>query len=397
MSSMTQPRDPIAAVTHPDPYPYYARLVAERPLYRDEALGLWVASSGAAVEAVLSSELGRVRPPAEPVPKAILGSPAGELFRHLVRMNDGAGHCPLKAVVSTALQSIDAAEIAHASDASARRLGDELLSNSDRDRLTKFCFALPVHAMASLLGVPRDNQGAMLQWTDDYVSALAPGADPATVERGKAAAGHLLETAHYLLADESTGRTQGLLAALARAAARAGIHDRQLIAANGMGFLSQTYEATAGLIGNTLVALGAHEDVRRRAIADPAILAEVIEEVLRYDPPVHNTRRFLARSGNIGGADMAEGDVVLVVLAAAGRDPAVNPDPARFDPSRRNRKLFTFGAGGHACPGASIATAIAAAGVAEVGRRRLALDAPAGMVRYRASHNMRIPLFGMGG
>lgn len=68
--------DPIAAATHPDPYPYYARLVAERPFHRDPVLGLWVASSAAAVTAVLTNPACRVRPRAEPIPPALLGTPA---------------------------------------------------------------------------------------------------------------------------------------------------------------------------------------------------------------------------------------------------------------------------------------------------------------------------------
>src|SRR5947199_320044 len=79
----------IAAATHPDPYPFYARLGAEAPLYRDDALGLWVAASAAAVNAALTHGLCRVRPPAEPVPRALAGSPAGEIFGRLVRMTDG--------------------------------------------------------------------------------------------------------------------------------------------------------------------------------------------------------------------------------------------------------------------------------------------------------------------
>src|ERR1700719_3804800 len=67
--AITLPRDPIAAVTHPDPYPYYADLVAYKPIYHDETLGLWVASSANAVSAVLASEICRVRPLAEPVPR----------------------------------------------------------------------------------------------------------------------------------------------------------------------------------------------------------------------------------------------------------------------------------------------------------------------------------------
>ena len=84
-----RPSDPIAAVTHRDPYPYYAELVATRPVHRDEALGLWVACSAAAVTDVLGHPACLVRPPAEPVPGALLGSPAGDIFGRLVRMNDG--------------------------------------------------------------------------------------------------------------------------------------------------------------------------------------------------------------------------------------------------------------------------------------------------------------------
>ena len=62
------PTDPLAAVTHPDPYPYYAHLVAEKPLYRDETLGLWVATSVAAITGAFTHDLCRVRPAAEPVP-----------------------------------------------------------------------------------------------------------------------------------------------------------------------------------------------------------------------------------------------------------------------------------------------------------------------------------------
>src|SRR5688572_31366566 len=87
---MTPPRDPIAAVTHADPYPYYARL-AEAPLHRDERLGLWVAA-GAAAAAVLTSPRCAVRPADEPVPRALVDTPAGALFARLLRQRDGARH-----------------------------------------------------------------------------------------------------------------------------------------------------------------------------------------------------------------------------------------------------------------------------------------------------------------
>src|SRR5262245_30479521 len=86
--------NPITAVIHADPYPFYADLVASKPIYHDAALGCWVASSAEAVRAVLTSPFCRVRPIAEPVPRAIIASPAADIFGHLVRMNDDNKHTP---------------------------------------------------------------------------------------------------------------------------------------------------------------------------------------------------------------------------------------------------------------------------------------------------------------
>ena len=127
--------------------------------------------------------------------------------------------------------------------------------------------------------------------------------------------------------------------------------------------------------------------------ADPGRLGAVIEEVLRWDPPVQNTRRFVATAGTVASREMREGDAVLVVLAAAGRDPAVCRDPERFDVARSDRRLFTFGAGGHACPGQTLAATIARAGVEQALAAGLDPAPLAAPVAYRPSGNVRIPLF----
>src|SRR5258705_1934 len=135
LSVVESPSTPVAAVTHADPYPYYASLVAARPLYRDDALGLWVASSAAAVRAVMTSERCRVRPAAEPVPKALVDSPAGEIFGQLVRMNDGADHLRAKLAVSGHLASLDPARVSKQATTCARQLADELAPAGDGQRL----------------------------------------------------------------------------------------------------------------------------------------------------------------------------------------------------------------------------------------------------------------------
>jgi cytochrome P450 len=386
------PANPIEAVTHPDPYPYYADLVARNPLYHDAALGLWIASGVEAVTAVLTSDLCRVRPPTEPVPAALRGTPAGTVVQHMIRFNDGAGHCPFKGAVSAALAEIAATRATERSNAWARSLSDEIEPTRDPGRLSRFAYRLPIYVTASLLGIPDDLLPRVAAWAGDFVGCLAPGSGPEQVARGTVAAGDLLAIFDALVPTLRDEPANSLLATLTREARRVGCDERELIVANGIGFLFQAYDATAGLIGNTLLALASHPAVYRQVAADSSLLPAVIGEVLRYDPPVQNTRRFLARAGAIAGQEMQEGDTILVVLAAASRDPSANPNPDRFDLSRVDRRLFTFGAGIHACPGESLATTIAQAAIAqllasEVDPARLAIPAT-----YRPSHNVRIAL-----
>jgi cytochrome P450 len=382
---MMFPQDPIAAVTHPDPYPYYADLVARRPLYYDDNLRLWVSSSAVAVATVLTNHLCRVRPATEPIPKSLLGSPAAEIFRYLVRMNDGERHCHFKQAVSAALASIDAVQAAQQSVKWARTL----LEERESDRLSRFAFHLPVYVVGSLLGVPEDRLRQTALWMSDFARCLAPASDPDQLERGKKAAGHLLHMFRDLL-----NRDDSLLSALAREVpGSAGVIVRDAIIANGIGFLSQSYEATAGLIGNTLLALVSRPEIRDQVASDPELLRSVIQEVLRYDSPIQNTRRFLAEDGLVAGEKMKAGDAILVILAAANRDPAANPNPERFDVFRKDRRIFTFGVGAHACPGEAMATTIAKAGVERLITSGINLERLAETMTYRASANARISIF----
>jgi cytochrome P450 len=157
--------------------------------------------------------------------------------------------------------------------------------------------------------------------------------------------------------------------------------------------LSQSYEATAGLIGNTVVMLGRHPELVEALRADSDMLRGVIEEVARIDSPVQNTRRWLAEDVMIGGQAMKSGDAILVLLAAANHDPRANESPEMFDVERVNRAMFTFGAGPHACPGQRLAVSIAAAGVRRVLESDIDLAALVDGVTYQKSGNVRIPIF----
>src|SRR6185295_14867600 len=162
-------------------------------------------------------------------------------------------------------------------------------SQDGPDRLSDFALHLPVYVVGSLLGVPADMLHQVALWVGDFVRCLAPASSFEQIERGKEASKHLLNTFCSLLTMYQSQPADNLLAALAREAKRVGCEDTDSVIANGIGFLSQAYEATAGLVGNTLLALAAHAEVQRMLAANPALLSNAVQEVLRYDPPVQNT------------------------------------------------------------------------------------------------------------
>lgn len=376
---MQPPSDPVAAVIHPDPYPYYATL-RQRPFHRDEALGLWVAAGAEAAMAVLASPACRVRPPAEPVPPPLRGGAVGDLFGRLVRMTDGDAQARAKRAVAAALD-VPAETVM----AEARRWSASLAA--DRAGLDAFLFALPMHVVGALLGFAPDHLPEVASRMREVVAAIAPGATAEAIERGHEAAAGMVGLIEALIG--SAG--DGLAGRLRDAAEREGGVDPAVVTANAVGFLFQAHDAGAGLLGNAVAALGAHPELRRAVAANRALLPGLVQEVLRCDPPAQNTRRFVADDTEIAGQSLRAGDAILVVIAAANRDPALNRAPERFDPARPDRRLLTFGHGRHACPGDAIAAAIAVAGLdALLARLPDWPERPAG---YRPSPNARVPRF----
>ena len=117
------------------------------------------------------------------------------------------------------------------------------------------------------------------------------------------------------------------------------------------------HETTANLIGNAVLALLRHPGERKRLVDDPGLLPGAVEEFLRYDSVVQATVRVAVTDLEIEGHRIEEGDLAILVLAAANRDPARFPEPDRLDVARRDNQHLAFGQGAHFCLGAGLARA----------------------------------------
>ncbi len=288
---------------------------------------LWIASSAASVKAVLGNPACRVRPVAEPVPAAIVGSAAGEVFGHLVRMNEGLRHDVPKLALQRFLAAVDLERVQARTEALAFKVAGE--GTLRAEALSRWAFEVPVMAVADLLGFAEAELPQVARWMADFVACLSPLSTPAQLAAAGDAASALLARFAELVQAAAT-QPGSALARLQQEAAQAGWHDAQALLCNAVGLLSQTYEATAGLIGNSIAALATRPGLLDAMEREPGQLLPMAHEVSRYDPSIHNTRRFVAEATEVAGVSVQAGDVLLLRSGRRGPRPRVQRQARRI-------------------------------------------------------------------
>ena len=368
------PLTAIAAACHSDPYPYYQRLLAGPDLVFDTGLQLWIASRAAVICDIMSNSDCVVRPASQPVPDAIAGSSAGAVFSRLARMSEGPAHEAPKRALSQLLAAVD-----HGAVARRTRQLAPMLGSPDGAALTKWMFDLPTCVVADMLGVGGAELPQVARWVADFVRCLSPLSTPGQLASASDAAQALMERFASLPASASLHNASAL--------------GHEVVVANLIGLLSQTHDATAGLVGNSITALLAQPQLQARLRADPGLAGAFVREVARYDPAIQNTRRFVARATTVAGEHLQPGDTLLLLLGAAARDSEANPQAGVFLLERDERQQSGFGFGRHACPGQELAFTIATGAMHHLLALAHPLDAAALCWSYAPSANARLPQF----
>ncbi|MFB7461135.1 cytochrome P450 [Streptomyces sp. NPDC056188] len=264
------------------------------------------------------------------------------------------------------------------------------------DLVDQFAYPFPVTVICRLLGVPREDEPRFRTWVDPIVAAL----DPETRQRTdddfqRASQEARMQLGMYLagLVEQRTKEPRDdLLSDLAASHGTDGTMSMMEVLSTAVLLLIAGHETTVNLITNGMLTLLRHPQYLHRLREDPGLSVRIVEELLRYEPPVQLVpQRTCVADIDLRGVTIPKGARIWLMLAAGNRDPERFADPDRFDPDREDIEHLGFGSGIHICFGAPLARREAQLALAELARRldnpRLVEDPPP----YRRNAVLRGP------
>ena len=353
------PRDP---AFFRDPYPSYARLHAEAPVFFWEDFGLWCVASFEGVGRILRDRrFGRQRPGGYLAAVAASGDRSRLAAfdrveaRSLLELEPPA-HTRLRGLVNRAFVSRQVERLRPRIAALAHHLIDAVEANGEAELIRDFATPLPATVIAEMMGLPAESGPQLVAWSNDMVRmyVLAPSSRDA--DRANAAAGEFAAFIRHHAAERRRAPADDLLGVLTAAQADGDRLSEDELVSSAILLLNAGHEATVHQIGNAVRAVLVQGGDPRRFFVDATATAATVEECLRYDTPLHMfTRHAYERAEIEPGVVIEPGQQIALLLGAANRDPTAFAAPHRFDPARLDQKNVSFGAGIHFCIGAPLA------------------------------------------
>jgi len=388
--------DPFAPGFTDDPYPQYAALRAAAPVYQ-HPLGFWLLTCYGDVSWLLRASLSVedrniAAGPFVQLREQMFGEALTRPRRVSMLDRDPPDHTRLRRLVSKAFTP----RAVQALRPRITGLVETMLDAAERegrvDLVGALAFPLPFAVIAEMLGTPPADHERIRQLTGTVVRSLEPVADPALAAAIVAADAELRVIAADMIAWKRAHPADDLLTALINAEDDGDVLDDEELIAQTLLLYIAGHETTVNLIAGGTLALLRHPAQLALLRADPALIDNAVEELLRYDSPVQASRRITLEPVSIGGLTIPAGAFVLANLGSANRDEGFwGPDAAELRLDRATaRQHVSFGAGPHHCLGASLARLEAAIALARLTTRfpRLILDGP---VTWNGRINLRGP------
>ncbi|WP_445169054.1 cytochrome P450 [Mycolicibacterium sp. Dal123E01] len=336
----TAPRLPWEAA---DPYPYYERRREEGSVVWDETATAWLVLGYHPAQQILGSSSWTSDPLANPNAPAAFRMAGADIMRRNMLTTDGHDHLRLRNAVRDVFTRSFIAGLAVGIEDLAAATIDSVAAGVEFDFMAEIALPLPIAVAAAWLNLDVDTARLLREESPAIARMLGDFADPDTVEEGTSAFATLLTELLPLAADRRMHPADDLLSFIG-AATDLELDDvvitAVLIAVAG-------HETTANLLGSAMVRLLSGEVT----VVDD----QLVTELLRLDGPVQAVARTATADQMVDGVAIRAGDPMLVVLAAANRDPAVFLQPNDFRPGRSGPAPLSFGYGAHYCLGAALA------------------------------------------
>lgn len=374
-----------------NPYPIYARLRTESPVYRAKVAfwlpRIWIVTRYDDVVSVLKdSRFSKDFTQAYPwVPRAIR-----PMFRNLLTL-DPPDHTRLRSLVQKAFTPRLIEGLRQRIQTVCDDLLDRVARSDTIDLIESYALPVPLTIIADLLGVPVQDRRRFGPWTKKVAAASGSAALDAFVVALPAVA-NLSRYIRRLVALRRKAPQDDLITALVRAEESGETLTEDEIVSMVNLLLVAGHETTVHLIATGALTLIQHQEQRIRMQETPALAATGVEEILRYASPVEfSTPRVAREDVAIGGVTIPCGELIAVSLGSANHDPSQFPDPETFDVGREPNKHVAFGAGSHFCLGASLARLEGEVALSSLFRRfpNLSLAVQPDSLRWRKSLALR--------
>jgi cytochrome P450 len=379
---------------HANPYPVYHEIRAEGPLLAIPGFESLLATGYEVVASILRDPRFRSGFPRDAAQGAdaewAAKSPTTfHTFQRMMLLAHGADHARLRGLVSRAFTPRMVERLRPRIEKLLDELLDAVAARGEIDLLRDFAYPLPVTVIAELFGVPAEDAEALKRWSVPLAQILDSMTRGSKLLEAEEAA---LAMKDYLQMQFERHRArpgEGLIDGLLAARDQGDRLSEDELFATCMLLLLAGHETTTNLIGNGVLALLRQRREWERLCRDPALAPGAVEECLRYDGPVQFTSRRPVGDVEVLGRTLRDDQEVMLVLAAANRDPARFPDPDRLDIARRDDAHLAFGHGPHFCLGASLARLEATLAFRALARRFPNLDLATDELTWRPGFAIR--------
>jgi cytochrome P450 len=347
-----------------DPYAIYRELREEAPVYWQPLMQTWVLTSYQDILDVLrdhasfSSERTRAKNAlVQQLESYRLSS--GPLGTTPTMLSiDPPAHTRMRSLANKAFTP----RVVERSRPHIAEIADELLDALPQpgslDVVADLAVPLPMIVIAGVLGVPVSDRERFKAWSSDIAASLGGPFQPQDVlDRARDSSNAIADYFRDLISKRRGEPRDDLISALIAAEEQGDLLSEDELIATCILLLIAGNETTTHLIGNGMLTLLRNPEQRRRLQTDPSLIDTAVDEILRYEGSVQMTSRVVDHDLEFRGQRFEEGQVVLLLLGAANRDPAQFPDPDRFDVARRPNRHLAFGQGIHYCLGAPLALA----------------------------------------